>query len=298
MKRYEIKLESEARLELEKQLKLHTTEYRLAERAKIILLSADGMSLEAIASKLDCSQRLICKWRRRYCENGLAGLQEMQRPGRPCTISPETFAEKFWDVIGLYLDPPERALVLCCDEKSQIQALERTQPGLPLGVGHIRTQTHDYYRHGTTTLFAALNYLDGKIISRTEERHRHIEWLRFLRQIERETPRKLDIHIVLDNYGSHKHPKVMAWLEKHPRFHLHFTPTSASWLNLVERFFRDVHMDVVKHGSFTHLSELNDALQAYMEERNSSPKRYVWRADGHKILEKINRARQVLKERQ
>ena len=117
-------------------------------------------------------------------------------------------------------------------------------------------------------------------------------------QIERETPRKLDIHIVLDNYGSHKHPKVMAWLEKHPRFHLHFTPTSASWLNLVERFFRDVHMDVVKHGSFTHLSELNDALQAYMEERNSSPKRYVWRADGHKILEKINRARQVLKERQ
>lgn len=353
VKRYDIKLESEARLELEKQLKLHTTEYRLAERTKIILLSADGMSLEAIASKLDCSQRRICKWRRRYCENGLAGLQEMQRPGRPCTISPETvekvitgavsggqvsscrrmaratgispstvqriwarndikphatrtfklskdihFAEKFWDVIGLYLDPPERALVLCCDEKSQIQALERTQPGLPLGVGHIRTQTHDYYRHGTTTLFAALNYLDGKIISRTEERHRHIEWLRFLRQIERETPRKLDIHIVLDNYGSHKHPKVMAWLEKHPRFHLHFTPTSASWLNLVERFFRDVHMDVVKHGSFTHLSELNDALQAYMEERNSSPKRYVWRADGHKILEKINRARQVLKERQ
>ncbi len=343
MKRYEIKLESEARLELEKQLKLHTTEYRLAERAKIILLSATGMSLEAIASKLDYSQRRVCKWRRRYCENGLARLQEMQRPGRPCTILPKTvekvitgavsgsqvsscrrmaratgispstvqrilarndikphatrtfklskdihFAEKFWDAIGLYLDPPERAQILCCDEKSQIQALERTQSGLPLGVDHIRTQAHDYYRHGTTTLFAALNYLDGKKNSRTEERQR------FLRQIERETLLKLDIHIVLDNYASHKPPKVMTWLEKHPRFHLHFTPTSASWLNLVERFFRDVHMEVIKHGSFTHLSELNDALQAYMEEKNSSPRRYAWRADGHKIFEKINRAKHVI----
>lgn len=353
MKRCEIKLNIEERHDLEKIVKAHTTEQRLAERAKIILLSADGMSVEDISNKLDCSKRRVCRWRKRYYENGFAGLQDLQRPGRPCTISPEIvekvitgaisgsevsscrkmarkvgisystvqriwakndikphvtktfklsndihFEEKFWDVIGLYLDPPEHAIILCCDEKSQIQALERSQPGLPLGVGHVRTQTHDYYRHGTTTLFAALNYLDGKIISRTEDRHRHIEWLRFLRQINRETQSDIDIHIVLDNYGSHKHPKVMAWLEKHPRFHMHFTPTSASWMNMVERFFRDVHMDVVKNGSFTHLSELIEELQAYIDKRNFSPTRYVWKADGQKILEKINRARQVLKEKQ
>jgi len=351
MERYKIELEPEARQELEMLLKKHKTEHRLTERAKIILLSAEGMSMTAVSKKLDCSPRRVCAWKRRYFENGLAGLEERPRSGHPSTISPAIiekvitgavsgpqatscrkmarevgispatvqriwarndikphvtktfklsrdahFEEKFWDVIGLYLDPPERALVMCCDEKSQIQALERTQPGLPLGIGHIRTQTHDYYRHGTTTLFAALNYLDGKIISRNEERHRHIEWLRFLRQIERETPRKQEVHIVLDNYGSHKHPKVMAWMEKHLRFHLHFTPTSASWLNLVERFFRDVHTDVVKNGSFAHLNELNNALQTYMDERNSSPRRYVWKADGHKILEKINRAKQSLKQ--
>lgn len=146
------------------------------------------------------------------------------------------FEEKFWDVIGLYLDPPEKALVLCCDEKSQCQALERTQPGLPLGIGHIRTQTHDYKRHGTITLFAALNYLDGKLISRTEHRHTHVEWLRFLRQIDRETPRSLAIHVIADNYATHKHKRVKAWLGKHTRFQMHFTPTSSSWLNLVERF--------------------------------------------------------------
>ena len=144
------------------------------------------------------------------------------------------FAEKFWDVIGLYLDPPERALVLCCDEKSQCQALERTQPGLPLRSGSARTQTHDYRRHGTITLFAALNYLDGKLISRTEVQHTHIEWLRFLKQIDRETPPSVDLYLIVDNYCNHKDHRVRAWLAKHPRFHLHFTPTSASWLNLIE----------------------------------------------------------------
>src|SRR5436305_377913 len=150
------------------------------------------------------------------------------------------FEEKFWDVIGLYLDPPEKALVLCCDEKSQCQALERTQPGLPLGVGHIRTRTHDYIRHGTLTLFAALNYLDGKLISRIAKRHRHQEWLAFLKTINREVPAGLTIHLIADNYATHKHATVKAWLPKHPRFHMHFTPTSSSWLNLVERFSRDL----------------------------------------------------------
>jgi len=201
------------------------------------------------------------------------------------------FEEKFWDVVGLYLDPPEQAIVLCCDEKSQCQALERTQPGLPLGIGHIRTRTHDYYRHGTITLFAALDYLTGKIISRTEKRHRHIEWLRFLRQIDREVPKELDIHIILDNYCTHKHRKVKEWLAKHPRFHLHFTPTSASWMNLVERFFRDISEEVIRAGSFRSVTELVDSIMRFLSEHNTAPRRYVWRADGNEIFEKILRAR-------
>lgn len=153
------------------------------------------------------------------------------------------FEQKFWDVIGLYLHPPDKALVLCCDEKSQCQALERTQPGLPLGIGHIRTQTHDYYRHGTITLFAALNYLDRKILSRTEARHTHVEWLRFLKQIDRETPPGLQLHLIADNYATHKHEKVRQWLKRHPRVVMHFTPTGSSWMNLVERFFADLTED-------------------------------------------------------
>src|SRR5580692_5128206 len=187
------------------------------------------------------------------------------------------FEQKFWDVIGLYLDPPVRSVVLCCDEKSQCQALERTQPGLPLKQGEICTRTHDYYRHGTITLFAALNYLSGKILAERAPRHRHQEWLKFLRKIEDQTPVGVDIHVVLDNYATHKHPKVKAWLSRHPRFHLHFTPTSASWLNLVERFFRDLTQDVVREGSFGSVDELVAAMETYLAERNLAPKRYVWR---------------------
>src|ERR1700756_3324927 len=150
------------------------------------------------------------------------------------------FEEKFWDVIGLYLDPPEKALVLCCDEKSQCQALERTQPGLPLGIGHIRTKTDDYVRHGTLSLFAALNYLDGKLITHLAARHRHQEWLAFLKLIDQQSPPDLDIHIIADNYATHKHPRVNTWLQRHPRFHMHYTPTSSSWMNLVERFFGEL----------------------------------------------------------
>jgi transposase len=203
------------------------------------------------------------------------------------------FEEKFWDVIGLYLNPPEKALVLCCDEKSQCQALERTQPGLPLGIGHIKTATHDYIRHGTLTLFAALNYLEGKLITTIAKQHRHQEWLAFLKKIDRETPKPLAIHLIADNYATHKHPEVKAWLIKHPRFHMHFTPTSASWLNLVERFFRDL-TDQIAEGSFTSVKALADTIIAYLADRNRNPRRYVWKADGAEILRKIQRARESI----
>jgi transposase len=203
------------------------------------------------------------------------------------------FEQKFWDVIGLYLNPPEKALVLCSDEKSQCQALERTQPGLPLGVGHIRTKTHDYKRHGTLTLFAALNYLDGKIISRTEQKHTHVEWLRFLKQIDRQSPAGLAIHIIADNYSAHKHPKVKEWLKRHSRFVMHFTPTSSSWLNLVERFFAELTEQVVREGSFKSVPELLAAIENYLLERNENPKPYRWHAKGHEILAKIERAKQA-----
>jgi transposase len=211
------------------------------------------------------------------------------------------FEAKFWDVIGLYLDPPDRALVLCCDEKSQCQALERTQPGLPLGVGHIRTKTHDYTRHGTVTLFAALSYLDGKIFAQTAPRHTHQQWLAFLKHLDTQAPAELVLHLIVDNYATHKHPKVRSWIAwRNARQHrafgadrivLHFTPTSSSWMNLVERFFRDLTEDAVREGSFASVAELVAAIQAYLAQRNLSPKRYVWKADGHHVLAKINRAR-------
>lgn len=206
------------------------------------------------------------------------------------------FEEKFWDVIGLYLDPPEKALVLCCDEKSQCQALERTQPCLPLGIGNIRTKTHDYIRHGTITLFAALNYIDGKIISRTEEKHTHTEWLRFLKQIDRETAKDLTLHLVMDNYCTHKDDRVKKWLARHPRFKIHYTPTSSSWLNLVERFFADLTQDVVRDGSFESVRALVKDIELYMSDRNLNPRPYKWKAKGEDILRKISKAKHTLAE--
>ena len=219
------------------------------------------------------------------------------KPHRTRTFKLSTdpqFEAKFWDIVGLYLSPPTQAVVLCCDEKSQCQALERTQPGLPLGRGHIATRTHDYYRHGTVTLFAALNYLNGKILAERAARHRHQEWLKFLQAIEAAVPPDVDVHLILDNYATHKHPAVRRWLAKRPRFKLHFTPTSASWLNLVERFFRDLSQDVVLPGSFASVQELVRAIWAYLAERNLKPQRYQWRAEGKAILEKICRAREAL----
>ena len=206
----------------------------------------------------------------------------------------QQFEQKFWDIVGLYLSPPQQAVVLCCDEKSQCQALERSQPGLPLGQGHVATRTHDYYRHGTLTLFAALDYLEGKVLAHSTQRHRHQEWIQFLKTIDNEVPADLEIHLILDNYATHKTPHVKRWLKRHPRFHLHFTPTSSSWLNLVERFFRDLNQDVVLPGSFESVRELKEAIFGYLDERNLAPKRYVWRAKGEEILAKIKQARERL----
>jgi transposase len=204
------------------------------------------------------------------------------------------FVEKLEDIVGLYLSPPEHALVLCCDEKSQVQALDRTQPGLPLKKGRAGTLTHDYKRHGTTTLFAALNTLDGSVIARCNNRHRHQEWLTFLRQIDRETPKDKALHLICDNYATHKHPTVRAWLAKHPRFHAHFTPTSASWLNMVERFFRDITTDRLRRGVFRSLPELISAIKEYIAVHNQDPKPFVWTAKANDILQKVIRANRRL----
>ena len=203
-------------------------------------------------------------------------------------------AVKFWDVIGLYLDPPERALVLCCDEEGQCQALERTQPGLPLRRGATRMQTHDYRRHGTVTLFAALNYLDAKLIARTEAQHTHVECLRFLKQIDREAPPGVDLHLIVDNYCTRKDHRVRGWLARHARFHLHFTPTSAPWMTLVERFFVDLTQEVLREESFGSARALIDDIECYLADPNLKPTPYKWKAKGEVILRKLQRARAAL----
>jgi len=207
------------------------------------------------------------------------------------------FAEKLEAIVGLYLNPPEHALVLCVDEKSQIQALDRTQPGLPLKKGRCGTMTHDYKRNGTATLFAALNTLDGTVISMCDDRHRHQEWLKFLRVIDHVTPQARAIHLIADNYATHKHPKVERWLVRHPRFHMHFTPTSSSWLNMVERFFRDLTDKRLRRGVFRDVEELIMAIGHYIDHHNQKPKPFIWTAKATDILEKVKRARRVLDNR-
>ncbi len=204
------------------------------------------------------------------------------------------FLEKVQDVVGLYLNPPDKALVLSVDEKSQIQALDRTQPGLPLKKGRCGTMTHDYKRHGTTTLFAALDVASGQVIGSCMKRHRHQEFLRFLKTIDKQTPRCLDLHLIVDNYATHKHETVKAWLEKHPRFHLHFTPTSASWLNQVERFFARITQERIRRGAFTSVEDLESAIMDYHDQHNAAPKPFVWTASATSILEKVTRAKHAL----
>jgi len=204
------------------------------------------------------------------------------------------FVEKLTDVVGVYLNPPDKAVILCVDEKSQIQALDRTQPGLPIKKGRCGTMTHDYKRNGTTTLFAALNTLEGTVIGTCYPRHRNIEFRKFLRQIDASIPSDLGIHLILDNYGTHKHPKVQAWLAKHPRFHLHFTPTSSSWLNLVERWFRELTDKRIRRGSFPSVPDLIAAITEFIEANNDTPKPFVWTASVEKILKKIGRCKSIL----
>ena len=206
------------------------------------------------------------------------------------------FLEKLTDVVGLYLNPPQQAIVLCVDEKSQIQALDRTQPGLPLKKGRCGTMTHDYKRHGTTTLFAALELVQGKVIGQCYQRHRNQEFLKFLRRLDQEFPGAVPLHLVIDNYGTHKHPRVRAWLRQHPRFVLHFVPTSSSWLNLVERWFGELTSKRVRRGSFCSVEELRNAIQEFLVAWNEEPNPFVWTATVESILAKLSRCRQTLEQ--
>jgi len=204
------------------------------------------------------------------------------------------FEEKLVEIVGLYLDPPDHAIILSVDETTQIQALDRSQPGLPLKKGRCGTMTHDYKRKGTTTLFAALNTLNGTVISETMSRHRHEEWLKFLKRLDRETPKKFALEIICDNYATHKHPAVKAWLQEHPRVHVHFTPTSSSWLNMVERFSRDISENRIRRGIFRSVPELEAAMQTYITNHNAAPKPFIWTASANDILAKVTRARKML----
>jgi transposase len=204
------------------------------------------------------------------------------------------FEEKLVDVVGLYLNPPENAIVLCMDEKSQIQALDRTQPSLPIKPGRAGTMTHDYKRHGTTTLFAALDVLTGAVIGQCLPRHRHTELLKFLKTIDREVPKALQVHLILDNYATHNHPNVHAWLGRHPRFHLHFTPTSSSWLNMVEIFFGQLTAKAIRRGIFHSVPDLIDAIESYLAAHNDRPTPFTWTATTEQILAKVRRGRVTL----
>ena len=204
------------------------------------------------------------------------------------------FVDKVRDIVGLYLAPPDRALVLCVDEKSQIQALDRSQPGLPMKKGRVGTMTHDYKRHGVTTLFAALNVLEGKVFGQCMKRHRHQEFIRFLNVIDARVPKKKAVHVIIDNYAAHKHPQVLKWIAKHPRFVFHFTPTSASWLNAVEGFFANLAKKRLKRGVFQSVQELKEAIHRFLDETNANPKPFTWTKDPNKIIAAVKRGHQVL----
>jgi transposase len=349
-----INLTEDQRTTLRQWARGRSTPMRLVHRAQIVLRAAEGKQNIEIAEELGIDRTIVNRWRRRFAEKGLAGIEkDAPRGGRPATKrqkvaakiirvttqeKPENathwstnslakhlgvsqsmvsrvwranglkphlnrtfkvsndrqFIEKLVDVVGLYLNPPERAMVFGVDEKSQIQALDRTQPMLPLKKGRCGTMTHDYVRNGTTTLFAALNVAEGRLIGKCMPRHRHQEFIKFLKLIDSQTPADLDLHLIVDNYATHKHPKVKSWLKRHPRFHLHFTPTSSSWLNLVERWFREITDKRIRRGVFRSVKELIAAINDYIEKYNTDPKAFVWTAKAETILEKVRRARAVL----
>jgi transposase len=350
----EITLSQLERKILEKWARGRSTPVRLMQRAQIVLMASEGMANKDIATKIGATRILVGRWRSRFAELGLTGIEkDAPRAGRKPSkrnrsaqqiirrtleTKPENathwttrmlarelglsqsmvtrvwrangikphlvatfklsndpnFIEKVTDIVGLYLDPPEHALVLCADEKSQIQALDRTQPGLPIKKGRCGTMTHDYKRNGTTTLFAALDVAEGHLIGTCMPRHRHQEWIKFLKIIDEQTPTGLDLHLIVDNYATHKHPKVKAWLKRHPRFHMHFTPTSSSWLNLVERWFRELTDKRVRRGVFRSLDDLINAISNFIDAHNDNPHRFIWTAPVQRILEKVQRARKTL----
>jgi transposase len=327
---------------------------KLRIRSQIILLASEGMTNQEIAAALGQDQPKVGRWRKRFAEQGIAGIEkDKARPGRfkpiatskaseivrmtlettpaglthwsrasmakAAGVSPSTvgriwarhglkphriesfklsndkdFEAKLHDIVGLYLSPPEHAVVFSCDEKSQIQALDRTQPGLPLKNGRCGTMTHDYKRNGTTSLFAALEVATGNVIGTCMKQHRHEEWLKFLRLIERSVPKDKKIHIICDNYATHKHAKVKAWLARRPRISVHFTPTSASWLNMVERFFRNITDKCIRRGVFKSVVELEKSIVEYIAAHNNDPSPFVWTAQACDILEKVKRCRAKL----
>ena len=352
---HEVVLSDEERAELTKLARSKLTSVRLAQRARIVLLAAQGVQNIDIAERLGVGRIQVARWRERYAQFGLGGIErDLPRGAPPMKVDvarlvelttqtkPEAathwstrtmaaelgvsaasvsrhwranglkphlvrgfkvsrdplFVQKLEDIVGLYMSPPEHALVLCCDEKSQVQALDRTQPGLPMKKGRAATMTHDYKRNGTTTLFAALNVLDGRVIGQCQQHHTHVEWLKFLRQIDRETPKGKTLHLIADNYATHKHPAVQAWLAKHPRFNMHFTPTSASWLNMVERFFRDISENRLRRGVFTSVPELVEAIDGYIVHHNIKPKPFIWTKSARDILQKVIRANSRLSSKQ
>jgi len=249
--------------------------------------NATHWSTRTMAKAQNLSEATIRRiWKRHNLKPHLVRTFKLSRDKR--------FIEKLCDIVGLYLNPPDKSLVLCMDEKSQIQALDRTQPGLPLKKGRCGTMTHDYTRHGTTTLFAALSMLDGKVIGDCMPRHRHQEFLRFLKKIDNETPPELDLHLIVDNYGTHKHPRVKSWLNRHPRFHLHFTPTSSSWLNLIERWFRELSQKRLRRGSFSSVPALIAAIEEYLSNHNQNPHIFLWSASVEAILSKISKCKEAL----
>lgn len=250
-------------------------------------VNATQWSVRSMAEAMDVSKSTV---QRIWSDNGL-------QPHRVKTFKVSNdpkFAEKLVDVVGLYLDPPEHALVLSCDEKSQIQALDRTQKSLPFYPGRLKTLTHDYKRNGTTTLFAAIELAEGKIIADCMPRHRHQEWIKFLKKIDTETPSHLQLHLIVDNYATHKHPKVLNWLKRHKRFQIHFIPTSSSWLNVIERWFRDITQNRIRNGVFKSVEQLQLAIRQYIDHHNANPKTFVWTKKAEDILEKVTRARKAL----
>ena len=322
----------------------------LVSRAKIVLLCADGFDNKAVAEEVGTSRQTVGKWRERFRTQGLMGLYDERRPGKPRSIeddevmvllrktldtepadgsthwelpfhgrhdggvqvhgsprlesvqyptsSPEAlqalstdpfFVEKVHDIVGLYLNPPDNAMVLCVDEKGQTQALERTQPLLPLGLGYVEGVTHGYIRHGTTTLFAALDVATGQILAQCKPRHRHQEFLSFLKHIDANVPPDLDVHLVVDNYSTHKHVKVKRWLAARPRYHIHFTPTYSSWINQVEIWFNIITQKAIRRGSFSSVRQLVDKIRYFTDAYNPQARPFLWTATADSILQKIQR---------